>query len=110
MQFDHQSNRTYGKHSAKIHSFGPWIVLVTLFSLSAATMVLAYLESSLVTGIYVPTSSFCLGALCSILIGVGLTALVFYSGIWADTRNLTWSRHNSVARVLQPIKRNESWR
>jgi hypothetical protein len=79
LKFDRESSRTYGIHPAKIHGFGSLIVLVTLFSLSAGTMVLAYFESRLAEGIDVPTLSLCLGALCSILTGAGLTALVFYA-------------------------------
>jgi L-lactate permease len=92
LKLDRESSRTYGINPAKIHSFGSFIVLVTLFSLSAGTMVLAYFESSLAAGIDVPALSLCLGALCSILTGSGLTVLVLYGSLWADSRNLTWSR------------------
>jgi hypothetical protein len=86
------SRHTYGIHPVKIHGFGSWIVLATLFSLLAGTMVLAYFWSSLAAGIDVPALGLCLGVLCSILTGVGLTALAFYSSLLADSRDSTWLR------------------
>ena len=93
MRSDQESNRTLRIHPAKIHGLGPWIVLVALFALLVGTMVLAYFESSLAAGVDAPALSYialCLGALFSILVGVGLTALVFYS-----------SRYRPIAAISQ---------
>ena len=81
MKFDQKSTSTHDVHSTRIHSVGLWIVLITLFALLVGTMVLSYFASSLAAGIDVPAlgMTFCLGAFFSILAGVGLTALVFYS-------------------------------
>jgi len=57
-------------------------MIVFLLTLLVATMALAYFESCLAAGVDIPVSgyiAFCLGALFSILMGVGLTALVFHS-------------------------------
>jgi hypothetical protein len=98
LKYDRESSRTYGIHPVKIHGFGSLIVLVTLFSLSAGTMVLAYFESSLAAGSDVSALSLCLGALCSILTGAGLTALVFYGSLWTDSRNFSWSHLRTLDR------------
>jgi hypothetical protein len=81
LKSDQESSRTYDIHPAKIHGFGSWIMLVALFALLVGTMVLAYFESSLAAGVDVPAlgTALCLAAFSSILAGVGLTALVFYS-------------------------------
>ena len=93
MRSDRESSRTNGIHPARIHGVGPWVVLVALFALLAGTMVLAYFESSLAAGVDVPAldyEAFCLGTFFSILVGVGLTALVFYS-----------SRYRPIAAISQ---------
>ena len=81
MKSGQESSRTYCIHPARIHAIGSWIVLVALFALLVGTMVLAYFELSLAAGVDVPAlgMALCLGAFFSILVGVGLTSLVFYS-------------------------------
>ena len=87
MKSDQESSRTCGIHPAKIHGIGSWIVLVALFALLVGTMVLAYFELSLGAGVDLPAlgMALCLGALFSILAGVGLTALVFHSSCCRPT-------------------------
>ena len=87
MNSDQESSRTYCIHPAKILGIGSWIVLVALFALLVGTMVLAYFELSLAAGVDVPAlgMALCLGAFFSILAGVGLTSLVFYSSNYQPT-------------------------
>jgi hypothetical protein len=91
---DQESSRTRGIHAAKIHGLGSWIGLAALFALLVGTMVLAYFESNLAAGINVPALglALCLGALFSILAGVGLTALVFYSSRYRPTAAISQGR------------------
>jgi hypothetical protein len=93
LTFDQESGRTRGIHAANIHGFGPWIGMVVLFALLVGT-ILAYFESSLAAGVDVPAlgMALCLGALVSILAGVGLTALVFYSGRYRPTAAISKGR------------------
>jgi hypothetical protein len=94
LKSDQESSHTRGIHAAKIHGFGSWIGLVALFALLVGTMVLAYFESSLAAGVDVPAlgMALCLGALFSILAGVGLTALVFYSSRYRPTAAISRGR------------------
>ena len=62
-------------------SIGGWIVVTVLLSLLAATAVIAYLGLTLGDA-SVPTSGYvamALGVIFSLVIGVGLMALLFYS-------------------------------
>jgi len=87
MKSDQESSSIARIYPTKIHGFGSWIVLVALFTLLVGTMVLTYLASSLAAGVDVPAlgMAFCLGAFFSVLAGVGLTALVFYSSRYRPT-------------------------
>ena len=69
-------------------------MLVALFALLVGTMVLAYFELSLAAGVDVPAlgMALCLGAFFSILVGVGLTSLVFYSSNYQPTAAISQGR------------------
>ena len=94
MKSGQESSRICGTHTDNIHGLGPWIGLAALFALLVATMVLAYFGSSLAAGVDVPAlgMSLCLGAFFSILAGVGLTALLFYSGGYRPTVEMARGR------------------
>jgi len=94
LKYNQQSSRSHGIHADKIHGYGPWIVLAALFALLVGTMVLAYIESNLAAGVDVPALGMALylGAFFSILAGVGLTALVFYSSNYRPTAAISQGR------------------
>jgi hypothetical protein len=61
---------------------GPWIILIVLLLLLAATCLLAYVGWTLEDGVAVPAAGYvamAFGVLFSIVIGCGLMALIFYS-------------------------------
>jgi hypothetical protein len=71
-----------GKSGLPGMSAGTWIVLIVLLSLLVAACVFAYVGWTSESGFVVPTAGFValtLGVLFSLVVGVGLMALVFYS-------------------------------
>ena len=94
MNSDQESSRTNGIHADEIHGFGSWMVLVALFALLVGTMVLVYFASSLAAGADVPALgiALCLGALFSILVGAGLTTLVFSVSRYRPTAAISQGR------------------
>ncbi len=71
-----------GKSGVAGMSAGAWIVLIVLLSLLVAACVFAYVGWTCESGFVVPTAGYValtLGVVLSLLVGVGLMALVFYS-------------------------------